>query len=161
MRKIKVFLVLMIYFLLPWQSVTAQDSKDYGKSMAVIFRIEGLNKIIQDVSIYKKNIFEGKAKNIYSQGSVHSTSAVHVKIFSDNRELLLDAYVDNPLDLILESFNDDGSIEQTFLEKEEGFVNIRFPLPAHSTSLSIHSYQIDSNGSEQFINTLEIPYDAK
>jgi hypothetical protein len=161
MKKIAGFLAFIVLSCLSMTDLHAQELKDYGKSMALVLRIEGTNKVMNDIQVYKQNVFSGKVKNIYSQGSVHSTSALHVIVMTPGEEVLLDAILDNPLDLILESFDPDGTIEQTHMVKEEGFVNIRFPLPASSTALIINCYQMWDSTTEQLVKTIETTYDAK
>ncbi len=161
MKKIAGFLSLIVVLCFAGNKIRAQEAQDYGKSMALILRVAGVNKLMEEITVYKSNVFSGRAKNINTRGSVHSTTVLHVQIYTSDKVLLLDAFVDNPLDLILESFNPDGSIERTDLEKEEGFVNLKFPLPAAATTIMIHCYQYNNDNTERFISTLEMSYDAK
>ncbi len=161
MKKILKFLVFLLLLNPFCITMFAQGVNSELRSIALVLRVTGTNKIIQEVELYKTTVFDGKAKNTYGRGSVRTESALHVQVLSDAAEVLIDAYFDNPLNLLLESFQPDGSIERGVVEKEESFVNLRLPLPAGSGTLTVASYQINRENTEQLVSTFQTSYDEK
>ena len=158
MKKIAGIVMVCSVLCLLGNRVVAQESRDYSRSVALILTVTGEDKVIRNVEIFQTDVFEGKAKNLYTTGSVHSSSTLHVQVLNSSNEILWDAYLDNPLDLQLESFNPDGSIERSKLVKEEGHVNLRFPLPEGSGMLTLKCYQYFSAESESLVSTLQLNY---
>ena len=156
MKKIAGFLMLCMFLSCISNKSKAQEAANYGQSVALILTVSGKGKLMDKVEIFKQDVFEGRAKNIYTPGSVHSKSVLHVQVLNQSNEILFDGYLDNPLDLQLESFNPDGSIERSSLVKEEGHVNLRFPLPEGNEDLVLKCYQYFSNDSESLVSTINL-----
>ncbi|MBP6335457.1 MAG: hypothetical protein KA444_08295 [Bacteroidia bacterium] len=156
MKKIAGFMMLCMFLSCISIETKGQEAGNYGQSVALILTVSGKGKLMDNVEIFKQNVFEGRAKNIYTQGSVHSKSALRVEVLNHSNEKIFDGYLDNPLDLQLESFNPDGSIERSSVVKEEGHVNLRFPLPEGNEDLVLKCYQYFSNDSESLISTINL-----
>ncbi len=136
----------------------AQNSE---RSVALILKVDGKEKLISGVKVYKSSIFDGKVKNIHSLGSVHSSSALKVEVTDEKGNELCVAFLENPLDLRLESFDPDGSIHRSELEKDEGFVNLRFPLVQNSGLLTFRCSQLFTTKEEFLVSTFQFNPDEK
>ncbi|TAH40271.1 MAG: hypothetical protein EYC69_10675 [Bacteroidetes bacterium] len=156
MKKIVGILMLCMIFSCISINVEAQERANPGRSVALILTVSGVDKVMDRVEIFKQDVFDGKAKNIYTMGSLHSKSALHVQVLNQSNEIIFEGYLDNPLDLQLESFNPDGSIERSSMVKEEGHVNLRFPLPEGNPDLVIKCYQYFSSESETLVSTINL-----
>lgn len=161
MKKIAGFLAAWVMLCAFGNGLKAQQANDFGRSVALILEVKGADKAIQSVGIYKTNVFEGKAKNIYSLGSVHSETAFRVDVINADNEKIYEAYLDNPLDLQLESFDPDGTIQRSNEVKAEGHVNLRFPLPEGSGTLTLLCYQQEAGAEGKLVSTIQMSYDEK
>ncbi len=156
MKKIAGILTLCMIFSCISIYVHAQETGNHGRSVALILTVSGVDKVMDKVEIFKQDVFDGRAKNIYTLGSVHSKSALHVLVLNQSNEIIFEGFLDNPLDLQLESFNPDGTIERSSLIKAEGHVNLRFPLPQGNEGLVIKCFQYFSSESEALISTINL-----
>jgi len=161
MKKIAVFLATWLMLAVSGSGSMAQETDDYGRSVALILEVKGADKLIQSVAIFKTNFFKGRAKNIYSLGSVHSETALRVDVLNSDDEKLFEAYLDNPLDLQLESFDLDGTIHRSNEVKNEGHVNLRFPLPVGEGMLTLLCYQQEVGKEGKLVSRIELNYDEK
>jgi len=153
-------LIMMKCFLLIFSNgiLSAQQSE---RSIALILKVNGKEKLISRVEVYKSSIFDGKVKNVHSLGSVHSSSALKVEVTDDKGNELCEAFLENPLDLRLESFEPDGSIQRSEMVKDEGFVNLRFPLLQDKGLLTFRCYQFFTTREEVLVSTFQFNPDEK
>ena len=88
MKKIAEILMLCVIFSCISINVQAQETGNHGRSMALILTVSGVDKVMDKVEIFKQDVFDGKAKNIYTLGSVHSNSALHVQVLDKSNGII-------------------------------------------------------------------------
>lgn len=160
MKRILRSVPILMLLIIGWNQVYSQPESSQTKSVALILKMSGEDKVVQAVDIYQTDIFEGKAKNLYGRSSVRSLNPIHIIVESE-KKVLIEAYFDNPLDLKLESFQPDGTIERGEVVNEHGFVNLRLPLPSSAGTLTFTAYQLNTDGTERLISTFQKTYNDK
>ncbi len=152
------FLLFLLLFLLAGHTVYGQ-SAPYNpvstRSAAIVLKISGESSHIQNIAVFSFNSYNGKVKISDDTRPVKTTDILKIKVLDENNNILLESFYENPLTQNLESFEENGAINNNILPDNTGFINIRFPFPGNVSYITINCYTVGDNDTEVLVSTLK------
>lgn len=147
---IRAFL-LAIMMLTAW-CMPAQQTSD--RSIAIVLKLTGNKTAINNSEVYSYTVFNGVAKNLSKNIPSRTQDVLKIKALDENNNLIYEGFYENPLNQKLESFEENGEVNNNILPSTSGYVNLRFPLPGNNKSLTIITFSIQDN-KETIATTLK------
>jgi hypothetical protein len=155
MKKLKIILSLIFLCVLQiTYSQQTDNAKLSGKSAALILKISGKHSEVDKLEVYSLTSYEGTAKKTDILKATRSTEVLKIKVFDQNDHLIYEGFHDNPLSQNLESFEEDGRVNNNILPDETGYINIRFAVPANLQNITIRCYSVKDE-KETLLSTLK------
>ncbi len=137
-------LALLILFLLGCSSlVSAQETN--AKSIAIVLKVSGNRTAISSTEVYSFNIFNGTAKQLNKNMPVKTSDVLKIKVVDENNSVIYEGFYENPLNQKLESFEEDGVVNNNILPSTSGYINLRFTLTGNLSYFTINTYKVIDN----------------
>jgi len=134
---------------IPFLGWTQQSNKN-PQSIAIILKISGQHGRVNAIDVTSQRVYSGRAKNLNADFPPRAVSVMRVEASDLSGNILFSGYFENPLRESLESFEEDGIVNNNIINNDSGHINVRFPIQGDVHEMAIRCYSI--NGEEESLS---------
>ena len=120
----------------------AQQPKENIQSIAIILKITGQHGRVNDIGVDSHRVYAGRAKNLNADIPPRASSVIRIEVSDISKNILFSGYFENPLRESLESFEEDGIVNNNIINNDSGHINVRFPFSGDLGEMVIRCYSI-------------------